>query len=363
MNKLLNKKINIVFLIAVVFLIACQQHIIKSTQRVDPQAMYHEDWIDFNKNGIKDIYEDRRMPINKRINNLISQMTLEEKTAQMATLYGYGRVAKQELPDQSWLNELWKDGLGNIDEPSNGVYEKAKYKYPYDKHVWALNQIQKFFIEKTRLGIPVEFTNEGIRGLNHYRSTSFPSQMSMGATWNKQLIYQVGRCIGREGYALGYHNIYSPVLDVARDQRWGRIVESFSEDPFLVSEYGLQITKGIQKEDVSSTLKHYAIYSAPKGGRDGYARLDPHITPRELHQVYLYPFKKVIQFAQARGVMSSYNDYDGVPISGSEYFLTTLLRKTYGFKGYVVSDSGAVEWLHNRYHVARDYKESVKQCV
>lgn len=327
------------------------------------KKMYHKDWIDFNKNGQKDLYEDPAQSIEKRIEDLLSQMTIEEKTCQMVTLYGYGRVAKDELPTPGWKDELWKDGLGNIDEASNGVFKDAQFKYPYDKHVWALNEIQRFFVEQTRLGIPVEFTNEGIRGLNHYKSTSFPAQIGMGCTWNKDLLFKTGQCIGREGYALGYHNVYSPVLDVARDQRWGRIVESFGEDPFLLSEYGIQVVKGIQSQGISSTLKHFAVYSAPKGGRDGHVRLDPHIAPREMHQIYLYPFKRTIMEANALGVMSSYNDYDGIPVTASSYFLYDLLRKTYGFKGYVVSDSDAVAWIHSKHKVADSYKEAVRQSV
>ena len=326
-------------------------------------VIYHQDWIDFNKNGYLDTYENRQATLEDRIEDLLSQMTLEEKTCQMATLYGYGRVAKDELPTPGWSQAVWKNGIGNIDEASNGVYAPAEYKYPYHKHVWALNEIQKFFVEKTRLGIPVEFTNEGIRGLNHFLSTSFPASTGMGATWNQELIYKMARCVGREGYALGYHNIYAPVLDVARDQRWGRIVESFGEDPFLVSQCGIQVVKGLQQEGVSSTLKHFALYSAPKGGRDGHVRLDPHISLREAHQVYLYPFKQAIRKAGARGVMSSYNDYDGVPVTGSKYFLTKLLREDYGFKGYVVSDSDAVSWLFTKHRVASSYKEAVRQSV
>ncbi|WP_289053527.1 glycoside hydrolase family 3 protein [Carboxylicivirga marina] len=326
-------------------------------------SIYKKGWIDFNKNGRKDIYEDSSQTIEKRIDDLLSQMTMEEKTCQMVTLYGYGRVAKEELPGANWKNELWKDGLGNIDEASNGVYKDAQYKFPYDKHVWALNEIQKFFVEETRLGIPVEFTNEGIRGLNYYQSTSMPAQIGMGCTWNKDLLHQVGVCIGKEGYALGYHNIYSPALDVARDQRWGRIVECFGEDPFLVAELGLQVSKGIQSQGVVNTLKHFAIYSAPKGGRDGHVRLDPHIAPREIHMVYLYPFKRNIMETSTLGIMSSYNDYDDVPVTGSYYFLFDLLRKTYGFKGYVVSDSDAVAWIHSKHRVAETYKDTVRQSV
>ncbi|MBJ2173204.1 glycoside hydrolase family 3 C-terminal domain-containing protein [Aureibaculum sp. A20] len=331
--------------------------------KAQTKRIYHKNWIDFNKNGQKDIYEDQNQSIEKRIENLLSLMTVEEKTNQLVTLYGYGRVAEDEIPTASWKNELWKDGLANIDEASNGVSEKAQFTFPYSKHVWALNKIQTFFIEETRLGIPVEFTNEGIRGLNHVKATSFPAQIGMGSTFNPELMYKTGQVIGKEAYALGYNNIYSPVLDVARDQRWGRIVESFGEDPFLVSEYGVQISKGIQEQGVVNSLKHFAVYSAPKGGRDGHVRLDPHITWRDMHLMYLYPFKRVIQETNIMGVMSSYNDYDGEPIIGSHYFQTELLRDTYGFNGYVVSDSDALINLYNKHHVADSYKQAIQQAL
>lgn len=327
------------------------------------ESLYHQGWIDFNKNGEKDIYEDTAKPIDQRLDDLLAQMTTEEKTMQLVTLYGYGRVAKNELPVPQWHNELWKDGLANIDEASNGVSAKAKYAYPYQKHVWALNKIQRFFVEETRLGIPVEFTNEGIRGLNHVKATSFPAQIGMGSTWNPELLYRVGQVVGKEAYALGYHNIYAPVLDVARDQRWGRIVESFGEDPFLVATYGVQLSKGLQEQGIVNSLKHYAVYAAPKGGRDGHVRLDPHITPTDMHLMYLYPFKRVIQETEVMGVMSSYNDYDGDPITGSPYFLTTLLRDDYGFKGYVVSDSDALAYLYTKHKVVGSYKEAVLKAI
>jgi beta-glucosidase len=137
----------------------------------------------------------------------------------------------------------------------------------------------------------------------------------------------------------------------------------YGEDPFHVAEMGKQMTLGIQSQGVASTLKHYAVYSMPKGGRDGNARTDPHVAPRELHQIHLYPFKRVIQEAKPLGVMSSYNDWDGEPVTGSYYFLTQLLRKEYGFNGYVVSDSRAVEFLTEKHHVAEDFKEAARQAV
>lgn len=333
-----------------------------SKKIVAEKSIYHKGWIDFNKNGQKDIYEDPEQDIDKRISDLLSQMNVDEKTCQCATLYGYKRVLKDELPTTGWKNEIWKDGIANIDEQLNGLVE-TQYSYPFSKHAEAMNTIQRWFVEETRLGIPVDFTNEGIHGLNHDRATPLPAPIAIGSTWNKNLVNQAGEIVGREAKALGYTNIYAPILDLARDQRWGRVVECYGEDPFLVTELGRQMVDGIQSQGVGATLKHYAVYSIPKGGRDGNTRTDPHVAPREMHQLHLYPFKKVIKSCQPIGVMSSYNDWDGVPVSASYYFLTELLRQQYGFRGYVVSDSKAVEYVESKHHVAGDYKEAVRQVA
>ncbi|WEA01010.1 glycoside hydrolase family 3 N-terminal domain-containing protein [Mucilaginibacter sp. SJ] len=332
------------------------------------KKIYHKGWIDFNKNGKMDVFEDPSQNIDKRLADLLSQMTVEEKTCQMATLYGYKRVLKDEMPVPNWKNEVWKDGIANIDEELNNLTSHTdaaptQYSYPFSKHASAINTIQKWFVEETRLGIPVDFTNEGIHGLNHDRATPLPAPISIGSTFDKELVYQAGKTVGREAKALGYTNVYAPILDPARDQRWGRVVECYGEDPFHIAEMGKQMVLGIQEEGVASTLKHFAVYSVPKGGRDGSARTDPHVAPREMHQLYLYPFRRVIQEAHPMGVMSSYNDWDGVPITGSYYFLTQLLRQQFGFDGYVVSDSEAVEFLYSKHHVAADYKEAVRQVV
>ncbi|MBD1384091.1 glycoside hydrolase family 3 C-terminal domain-containing protein [Mucilaginibacter rigui] len=330
--------------------------------------IYHKGWVDFNKNGRMDVFEDPSQNIEKRIADLLSQMTVEEKTCQMATLYGYKRVLKDEMPVPNWKNEIWKDGIANIDEELNNLTSHTddaptQYSYPFSKHASAINTIQKWFVEETRMGIPVDFTNEGIHGLNHDRATPLLAPIGIGSTWDKQLVRQAGQTVGREAKALGYTNVYAPILDPARDQRWGRVVECYGENPFHIAEMGKQMVLGIQEEGVASTLKHFAVYSVPKGGRDGSARTDPHVAPREMHQVYLYPFRRVIQEAHPMGVMSSYNDYDGVPITGSYYFLTELLRQKFGFQGYVVSDSEAVEFLYSKHKVAADYKEAVRQAV
>lgn len=329
-----------------------------------PDGIYHKGWIDFNKNGKMDLYENPKAPLEDRVQDLLSQMTLEEKICQMATLYGSGRVLKDALPQNNWKTEVWKDGIGNIDEEHNGLGAfKSEYSFPYAKHVNAKHTIQRWFVEKTRLGIPVDFTNEGIRGLCHDRATYFPAQCGQGATWNKKLIARIGEVEAKEAVALGYTNIYSPILDIAQDPRWGRCVETYGEDPYLVGELGKQMITSLQKYNLVATPKHFAVYSIPIGGRDGKTRTDPHVAPREMRTLYIEPFRMAFQEAGALGVMSSYNDYDGEPITGSYHFLTEILRQEWGFKGYVVSDSEAVEFISNKHKVADTYEDGIAQAV
>ena len=350
----------------------CAQKPAKTPATYKPvkSEMYRKGWIDFNKNGVKDVYEDPSAPLEARIENLLQQMTLDEKTCQMVTLYGYKRVLKDDLPTPEWKELLWKDGIGAIDEHLNGFQQWGlppsdnAYVWPASRHAWALNEVQRFFVEDTRLGIPVDFTNEGIRGVESYRATNFPTQLGLGDTWNRELIRQVGLITGREARMLGYTNVYAPILDVGRDQRWGRYEEVYGESPYLVAELGIEMVRGLQhNHQVAATGKHFAAYSNNKGAREGMARVDPQMSPREVENIHIYPFKRVIREAGMLGVMSSYNDYDGIPVQGSYYWLTTRLRGEMGFRGYVVSDSDAVEYLYTKHGTAKDMKEAVRQSV
>jgi beta-glucosidase len=327
--------------------------------------LYHEGWIDFNKNGKKDVFEDPTQPVEKRVEDLLAQMNVEEKTCQLATLYGYQRVLKDPLPTAGWKKEVWKDGIANIDEMHNGIGKGSKIAvddplgWPASAHARGINEVQKWFVEETRMGVPVDFTNEGIRGLNALKTTNFPAQVGVGATWDRELVSEIGAITGHEGKVLGYTNIYSPILDLARDPRWGRVVEAYGEDPYLVAELGIQQARAIQKEGVASTCKHFAVYSIPKGGRDGSVRTDPEVAPREMENLYLYPWKRAVEEAGILGAMVSYNDYDGVPIAGSHEFMIDRLRTEWGFKGYIVSDSGAVENLMKKHRVAPTLEDAV----
>lgn len=341
-----------------------------TTYKPEKNVIYRQGWIDFNKNGKKDVYEDPTAPIDARIEDLLKQMNVEEKTCQMVTLYGYKRVLPDDLPTPEWKNKIWKDGMGAIDEHLNGFQQWGlppsdnPFVWPASRHAWALNEVQRFFIEETRLGIPVDFTNEGIRGVESYRATNFPTQLGIGHTWNRELVRKIGYITGREARLLGYTNVYAPVLDVGRDQRWGRYEEVYGESPYLVAELGVSMAEGLQQDNqVAATAKHFVAYSNNKGAREGMARLDPQMSPREVENIHVYPFKRVIREAGILGVMCSYNDYDGIPIEGSRYWLTERLRNEMGFAGYVVSDSDAVEYLHAKHGTAENMKESVYQSV
>ena len=343
---------------------------IPSVYKPVKKEIYHKGWIDFNKNGVKDVYEDPSAPLDSRIEDLLNQMTMEEKTCQMVTLYGYKRVLKDDLPTPEWKTSLWKDGIGAIDEHLNGFQQWGlppsdnPNVWPASRHAWALNEVQRFFVEETRLGIPVDFTNEGIRGVESYRATNFPTQLGIGHTWNRNLVRRIGEITGYEARMLGYTNVYAPILDVGRDQRWGRYEEVYGESPYLVAELGIEMVKGMQKDyQVAATAKHFVAYSNNKGAREGMARVDPQMSPREVEMVHVYPFKRVIQETGLLGVMSSYNDYDGIPVQGSYYWLTERLRGEMGFRGYVVSDSDAVEYLYTKHGTAKDMKEAVRQSV
>jgi len=321
--------------------------------------IYQDGWIDFNKNGIKDPYEDPIVKIEKRINNLLDQMNSNEKSCQLATLYGYPRVLRDQVPNEKWKTAIWKDGLANIDQHLD---RNTPYAWPPSKHARAMNETQRFFIEETRLGIPVDFTIEGIHGLFFKNCTNFPEPLAIGASWDIELARKIAQITAREAKATGYTNVYSPILDLSRDPRWGRVRECYSEDPFLTGQMGIATVQGMQGEGIASTAKHFTIHGIPKGGRDCGVRKDPQIGRREMQMLHLEPFRMVMK-AGILGLMTSHNDYDGVPINASREFLTDILRDQWGFKGYLVSDSGSVLRTHYEHRTAKTYKEAIAQAV
>ena len=324
-------------------------------------TMYREGWIDFNKDGRKDVYEDPAAPLDARIGDLLRQMTLDEKSCQLATLYGYKKFATDILPTAQWKREIWKDGIANIDQHADAELIPETQKPSL--HANLLNATQRFFVEQTRLGIPADFTLEGIRGLSARHATSFPSTNAIGSTWDPDLVYRMAEAMADEARAIGYTNVYSPILDVARDQRWGRWEGSLGEDPYLVARMGVSWARGFRDHHLASTAKHFVGYGECRAARQWDTRTDPAITLQTLEMIHLYPFRKAVEEGGLLGVMCAYNDYDGVPMAASYELLTRKLRNEYGFKGYIVSDSSAIERLQTRHFVAADLTEATRLAI
>ncbi len=322
--------------------------------------IYKEGWIDLNKNGRKDVYEDPQADLDARVEDLLAQMSQAEKVMQLCTLYGYRAVLKDRYPTKEWKKRVWKDGVANIDEQGaawRSRTDKTLSNTP-ERNAHYVNNTQRFFVEQTRLGIPVDFTNEGMNGVSVRHGTSFPCPHAMGMTWNPDLALAMGLAEGAEAKAVGYTNIYAPLLDVARDQRWGRWEGAIGEDPFLVAEMGLGVVRGLHRAGVISTPKHYVGYGENKGARGYDSRTDPHVTAQTFEAIHFYPFKRVFTEASPRGVMCAYNDVNGMPVAASAHLLKERLRGELGFKGYVVSDSHAVERLYTLHRMADSYKEA-----
>lgn len=322
--------------------------------------IYKDGWIDLNKNGKKDVYEDPTADLESRVEDLLAQMNQAEKVMQLCTLYGYRAVLKDRFPTKAWKQQVWKDGIANIDEQGaawRNKTDKTLSDTP-ERNAHYVNNTQRFFVEQTRLGIPVDFTNEGMNGVSVRHGTSFPCPHAIGMTWNPELAWLMGFAEGSEAKAVGYTNVYAPILDVARDQRWGRWEGTIAEDPFLVAEMGKGIVQGLHKAGVISTPKHYVGYGENKGARGYDSRTDPHVTAQTFEAIHFYPFKRVFTETSPRGVMCAYNDVNGMPVAASAHLLKDRLRRELGFKGYVVSDSHAVERLYTLHRMADSYKEA-----
>jgi beta-glucosidase len=306
------------------------------------------------------VYRDPAQPVAARVADLLARMTLEEKIAQMHAAWLLldpdGRHAVRTSTfaggsDPDAVKRRLRHGLGQITRPlgSHAVD-------PVDG-VKALNRLQKFMLEETRLGIPVMSHEECLTGIMARGGTLFPSPLSFGATWNPDLVEEVGKAIGAEARAIGCHQGLAPVLDVARDARWGRTEETFGEDPYLVGVLATRYVRGLQgpKRDLLATLKHYAGHSFSEGGRN---HAPVNLGWRELNDTFLLPFEMAVKLADAGSVMPAYHDIDGEPCHASRHLLTEVLREDWGFDGLVVADYIGVTLLHKHHGVARDAAEA-----
>ena len=316
-------------------------------------------------------YKNPTLPVETRVADLLSRMTLEEKVGQLLCPLGWEmyKIKGNDVLPSDKFKQLIKD--------RNAGMLWATYRAdPWTKKTLATglnpalaakagNALQKYVMENTRLGIPLFLAEEAPHGHMAIGATVFPTGIGMAATWSPQLINEVGKAIGKEIRLQGGHISYGPVLDLARDPRWSRVEETFGEDPVLTGEIGKAMVEGLGGGDLSrpystlATLKHFLAYGISESGQNG---IHSFAGMRELHENFMTPFRQAINEV-ALSVMTSYNSMDGIPCTANHYLLTELLRDEWKFKGFVVSDLYSIEGIHQSHFVASTMKEAAVMAL
>lgn len=298
------------------------------------------------------LYRDAKAPIDARVEDLLGRMTLEEKIAQITTVWTEkNKVLTGGKFDSAKADKLYPSGIGQFGRPTDVQEVGSPYLTPFldeRQTVELVNAIQRH-AAKSRLGIPVLFHEEGLHGHAARNGTSFPQAIALASSWDPELLERVFTLVAREIRARGVHLVLAPVVDIGRDPRWGRIEETYGEDPYLVGELGVAAVRGFQgptlplaKDRVFATLKHMTGHGQPESGTN----IGPaNISERVLRTNFFPPFTAAIQRGNAQAVMPSYNEIDGLPSHANRWLLTDILRGEMGFKGVVVSDYFAIEEL------------------
>lgn len=302
-------------------------------------------------------YKNPNFPVSKRVKDLLSRMTIEEKVAQLMGLWrgGIDEFDNDFLKDPATKKELFGKGAHSIHPTFLGVKDTVEIR----------NMIQKYFVEETRLGIPVLFVDEGQHGMMRPETTVFPQAIGLACSWDPDLFKEVYSVVAKEIRTRGGHLVLSPVIDVCREPRWGRVEETYGEDPYLNSVLSIAAVKGLQGSSngkigpghVAATLKHLAGHGQPEGGQN---TAPANYSLRTLFDYHLPPFAACIKHAKPLNLMPSYNEVDGVPSHANKWLLQDVLRKKWGFKGMVVSDYYGVEQLANKHFVANDNKDAAR---
>jgi len=306
-------------------------------------------------------YKNPALPTERRVDDLLPRMTLEEKVAQMMCVWN----AKRQVTgaggrfDPARAPEWFRVGIGRVERPSDGHGARAEAEFT--------NAVQRWVREHTRLGIPVIFHEEALHGLQGAEATSFPQAIALASTWNPDLVERVFAAAAKEVRARGAHQVLAPVVDVARDPRWGRFEETYGEDPYLVSRLGLAAVRGFQgggktipADRVIATLKHMTGHGQPESGTNvGPAPFGE----RTLRDVFFPPFEAAVRQGHARSLMPSYNEVDGIPSHANRWMLRDVLRGEWGFDGTIVSDWQAVSQLAGRHRVAKDAADAARQAL
>jgi len=305
-------------------------------------------------------YKNAGLSLDRRVDDVLQRLSVDEKIAQLHALWlvldesGNHQVRSDQFTggnDSGEINKRLKNGLGQITRPLG-----TRSIDPF-KGVRALNRLQKFLVDETTWGIPVLSHEECLSGLMIRDATLFPSSLAYGATWNPELIRQTGDAIATETLSVGAKQGLAPVLDVARDSRWGRTEETFGEDPYLTGILATRYVQGLQGKDrsVLATLKHYVGHSFSEGGRN---HAPVHLGWRELNDDFMLPFEMAVKLGNAGSVMPAYHDIDNEPVHASHHLLTQVLRDEWGFDGLIVADYVGVTLLHTHHGVAADLAEA-----
>lgn len=301
----------------------------------------------------KYLYQDAKAPVEDRVQDLLSRMTLEEKVRQMDMYRGDFFKEKEDFAKGKSAEKIGKLGIGAIHDI-------------YPRSAKMINDLQTNVIKGNRWGIPALIMCEMLHGYLDEGSTAFPMNIGLGATWDTAVIDKVGKVIAMEARAHGVHFGFGPNLDLGREPRWGRVAETFGEDAFLNSEIGLAFIKGLQGDDLKSDRsiiaepKHFAVHGIPQAGGNSSPILVGERSAREDH---LPSFQKAFMKGGALGTMCAYSELDGIPCAANHWLLTDVLRKEWGFKGLVVSDLGAIKYIQTTHKVSDSPKESIREAV
>jgi len=289
------------------------------------------------------------MDVDLRVRELLANMSLEEKVAQLQSISIDMLLDGREFSEEK-AQKLLRYGIGEITRVGG-----SRVGLSPREAARIVNKVQRFLVEKTRLGIPAIVHEECLAGLMALTATVFPQAIALASTWDPDLIYRVASAIREQVLSIGARHCLSPVLDLCRDARWGRCEETYGEDPYLVASIGYAYVRGLQGDDISrgvvATTKHFAGHGFSEGGRN---IAQVHLGVREFREQHLYPFEVAIRVGRALAVMPAYHEIDGVPCHSNKELLTDILRYYWGFKGVVVSDYGAIPQLSTIHRVAKD---------
>ncbi len=295
-------------------------------------------------------YQQAGLPVSQRVDDLMKRMTLEEKIAQIRHLHSWDIFNEQTLDKEKLTAVVGETGYGFVEGfPLTGENCRS-----------SMREIQEYMLTRTRLGIPAFTVAESLHGSAHEGSTIFPQNIALGSTFNPALAYRRACMTADDLHAQGMRQVLAPCIDVVRDLRWGRVEESYGEDPYLCGIFAQSEVKGYLDSGISPMLKHYGPHGNPLGGLN-LASVDCGLY--DLHAVYLKPFEMVLRHLPVYAVMSTYNSWNRIPNSASRYLLTDILRDRWGFKGYVYSDWGAIEMLETFHHTAANKAEAAIQAL